>query len=312
MAIAPLYQVPATSASASPREVELDRPYYQATMRHLILRQPFWAFMIAAYGFSWTFWLLSFQVSGSPSVFLFHLAGFGPLIAAMVVVRDQGRSLRAWLVGLFKWRLHPGWYGFALGWPILLAAIASLGYRLLGYSLDFSLLPGRLGIYLPSLLLLAIAGGGNEEPGWRGLGLPVLQQRHRPIVATTVLGIVWALWHLPLLAVNPDVASGAIGPGQILFITTTTLISITTHAFWYTWLINRTGSVLLCILLHASYNAANGLLILIPDEALRGSSYQVLLILMTAVLIASVVGLLIHTKGRLGLSQAGILPARGR
>lgn len=95
-------------------------------------------------------------------------------------------------------------------------------------------------------------------------------------------------------------ASGAIGLGQILFIVIATLVSIATHAFWYTWLINRTGSVLLCIILHASYNAANGLLLLVPDEALRGSSYQTLLVLMTLVLIASVVALLVKTKGQLG------------
>lgn len=59
--------------------------------------------------------------------------------------------------------------------------------------------------------------------------------------------------------------------------------------------------MLLCIILHASYNAASGLLLLVLDEALQGSSYQTLLILMTAVLIASVVGLLIATRGQLGV-----------
>jgi membrane protease YdiL (CAAX protease family) len=68
-------------------------------------------------------------------------------------------------------------------------------------------------------------------------------------------------------------------------VVTVTLISIATHAFWYTWLMNRTGSVFLCILLHASYNAANGLLVLVPDDALQGNTYQTLLALMTGVLI---------------------------
>jgi membrane protease YdiL (CAAX protease family) len=93
---------------------------------------------------------------------------------------------------------------------------------------------------------------------------------------------------------------------DILLIAGVTLISIATHAFWYTWLMNRTGSVLLCILLHASYNAANGLLLLVPDEALQGNSYQTLLALMTGVLILSVVGLLVKTQGQLGAARTGM------
>lgn len=266
-----------------------------------IRHHPYLAFVGLAYLWSWTFWLIALGTEIGPvALFCFHLAGFGPLIAALIVLKAQGRSLWPWLRHRFKWRLHVGWYLFALGFPILLVAIVSLIYRLLGNPLDFSLLPDRLATYLPSLLLLALIGGGNEEPGWRGLGLPILQRYHSPFVATCILGLVWALWHLPLLATNPDVASGAIGLGPTLLITGVTLISITTHAFWYTWVMNRTGSVLLCILLHASYNAANGLLLLVPETALQGRSYQLLLTLMTSVLIVSVAALLMRTQGKLG------------
>lgn len=270
-------------------------------MNPLICRRPFVSFSIAAYCFSWTFWLISVEIpEGAISLLLFHLAGFGPLVAALVVLKAQGRSLHLWLHCLFKWRLHPGWYLFAFGFPILLIVIVSLIYQLLGNSLDFSDWPTRLLAYLPTWLGLALVGGGNEEPGWRGFGLPTLQQRYSPFVATCILGLVWALWHLPLLAANPDVVSGAMSTRDILLVAGVTLVSITTHAFWYTWLINRTGSVLLCIILHASYNAANSLLLLVPDEALRGSSYQSLLIVMTLALITSVAVLIVITKGQLG------------
>jgi membrane protease YdiL (CAAX protease family) len=272
-----------------------------------IRRQPFFTFAIAAYGFSWTCWLLSFWLSNRViATTLFYLAGFGPWIVAMVMLKAQGRSLCGWLRSLFKWRLHPGWYLFALGFPVLLVAIVSLIYWRLGNTLDFTVLPSRLGAYVPTLLLIAIVGGGNEEPGWRGFGLPTLQQRYSPFMATGILGIVWAFWHVPLLATNPDVASGVASTQDIMLIAGVTLLSIATHAFWYTWLMNRTGSALLCILLHASYNAANGLLVLVPDDRLQGNSYQTLLALMTGVLILSVVSLLIKTHGQLGLSRAAI------
>ena len=108
------------------------------------------------------------------------------------------------------------------------------------------------------LLLLAIIGGGNKESGWRGFRLPALQQRHSPFVATSILGVVWAFWHLPLLATSPDVAIDAASPRDISPIAGIMLSSIATQVFWYTWLKNWTGSVLLYILLHASYNTING------------------------------------------------------
>ena len=38
-----------------------------------------------------------------------------------------------------------------------------------------------------------------EEIGWRGFALPRLQKRHNALIATLIVGILWALWHLPLV-----------------------------------------------------------------------------------------------------------------
>src|SRR5947199_3415499 len=41
--------------------------------------------------------------------------------------------------------------------------------------------------------------GLGEEPGWRGFALPHLQARFSPFLASLVLALVWAIWHLPLM-----------------------------------------------------------------------------------------------------------------
>lgn len=41
-------------------------------------------------------------------------------------------------------------------------------------------------------------GGGQEEIGWRGFALDRLLRRHNDLVASLILGVVWALWHVPL------------------------------------------------------------------------------------------------------------------
>lgn len=47
-------------------------------------------------------------------------------------------------------------------------------------------------------VLLALVGGGKEEFGWRGWLQSALQQHISPLLAAVIVGVVWAIWHLPL------------------------------------------------------------------------------------------------------------------
>ena len=166
------------------------------------------------------------------------------------------------------------YYAYALSLPVLLAVIVNLALVALGERLDLSLVVERAPAYVQTLLLTAVIFGGQEEPGWRGFALPRLQQRHTPLVATLILGLGWGIWHVPLY--GPD---GFVVPLVL--------------AFYYTWLYNKTRSVLLCILLHASFTPAQDHLLLTADSPLVDA-----VVLSTYVLGA---GLLIAlTRGRLG------------
>lgn len=267
------------------------------------MRHPFLVFVLIAYAISWSAWIFGIsQGAGWLSTLGHYAGGFGPLVAALVVTIALGRDPWAWIKGLFKWRVGIGWYAFVLGFPVLLVVIASGLFVALGYSIDLALLPERLASFLPLYLVMALIGGGNEEPGWRGFGLPTLQAAMTPFRATLLLGIVWAFWHFPLLWGDPMVRAGEVPLPQLAAQVALLLVSVTAHAFWYTWLINRTGSVLLCILLHAGYNTANGLLVLVPETDMAAGAEAVLLPLMTGVVLGSVLILLAATRGRLGLA----------
>jgi membrane protease YdiL (CAAX protease family) len=230
-------------------------------------------------------------------------AQFGPALAALAAVGLTGVSLRDLLRSILRWRVAPGWYAVAV--PVGLIAVQTALYGLLGNPVDLASVPGRVTGFLPTALMLTLIAGLGEEPGWRGFALPRLQSGLAPVAATLVLGGVWAVWHLPLVFVDPRFSHGftsAAAPQVLLALLT--MITITLNAFFYTWLYNRTGSVLLCALLHGGFNASIGLFPASLD-LLQRWVYVSLLVVQCATLLVAVAALVAATRGTLGYGAKG-------
>jgi membrane protease YdiL (CAAX protease family) len=247
-------------------------------MSQWVTRHRFMTYVALAYGISWTLWGIA-SIGGGRVPFL--LGALGPTAAAALVTRYTGGSLRAWISPLGRWRAPARWWAFALGLPALLYSVVSLTLQLLGEPVTWSLAADRLPGYAATFLFVLVLGGAMEEPGWRGFGLPTLQLSHSPIVATFMVGLAWGFWHVPLY-----------GPAG--FVIPTVL------AFFYTYLWNRTGSLLLCVLLHASFTPAQDHLILMARDRAYTSALDSpdWVILGTYVVAAAV--LVLVTRGRLG------------
>lgn len=136
--------------------------------------------------------------------------------------------------------------------PVMILAAWGLA-ALLGLGVEFpglweSPLLEVLPLYALTFGLTAVAQGGNEEPGWRGLLQPELQKRFSPLVAALFVSVVWSLWHLPLYLNGfypGDLLGGMLG-GFIYRI----LLSV-----FLAWFYNRSqGNLFVMIFLHTAFN----------------------------------------------------------
>jgi membrane protease YdiL (CAAX protease family) len=131
---------------------------------------------------------------------LFYLAVYAPAIAALTLVlyRHGIDGTRRFLSRLLLWRVSIQWYVLLIVVVPLVFYVAAL-VKEGTYDTLFPF-PSVL-TYLLALLLMAIKGP-IEEIGWRGLALPLLQRSMAPIWAALVLGVIWAVWHLPAFLLN--------------------------------------------------------------------------------------------------------------
>jgi membrane protease YdiL (CAAX protease family) len=90
----------------------------------------------------------------------------------------------------------------------------------------------------------------GEEIGWRGLLVPELSKRFSFTVTALLSGVVWAVWHYPLiLLADYNNAGASTWYGLVCF--TVMVIGI---SFAFAWLRLKSGSLWTAVLLHASHN----------------------------------------------------------
>ena len=170
------------------------------------------------------------------------LGTFAPAIAAFIVAgTTEGRTgIKALLGRIAIWRVGLRWYASAIGIPLMAGVMTVLAAKALGTQVTTQ--PIAL-LMAPLFVLLAF----GEEIGWRGFALPGLMQSHRPITAVLILGVVHALFHVPLW-----IAPGLTQPAYTFM---SFVISSLCFSVVWTWLfMHARGSVLIATLFHASIN----------------------------------------------------------
>ena len=275
---------------------------------------PLTGFVVLAYAGSWVFWVpfiplqrliptQSYNYAAAGAGQLALLAG--PFLASLIMTRLTTGSLRAWVSSFKRWHVPPASYALALiAIPVVIMAASAV---LPGKEAGTPSFVGPAVVIGPLIQAVAFLIGGpiQEEVGWRGFALPILQERIRPLQAAVVLGLIWGGWHLPQFFVSAwetphNNASDVLG---FFAFTVTSSIVIS-------WITNLArGSVLLAILAHNSINWA-----LTTWSGITGQQATTIWPATAGMAVLAVVAL-IATRGRLGLAtpaeSASAEPANG-
>lgn len=257
-----------------------------------------WWYYGLVFGWAWGLGLL-FAVASGPMERMFGPVSLGnPLIfltvwsptilAFAVTAATSGRAgVREFLGRTFRWRVPVRWYLAAT----LGVALVALSARFLQSFLTHSPPPPLFALArwpefaMSGLALLVLDPGPiGEDPGWRGFALPRMLDRFHPTTGALLLGVIWAVWHLPafLFSGMPQ-SSLPLGWFCLSMVSASVLMS------WVT--IKARGAVLPAILMHWAFNRFS-------DLGQDGAMYAALAYAVVAL------GVIIGTRGTLGFRRA--------
>ncbi len=226
----------------------------------------------------------------------------GPPVAGLVLtgVVSGRRGYAELFKSLRRWRVDARWYAVALLTAPLVATAVLLGLTLT--SSDY--LPAivttndKMSLLLVGLIT-GLLGGFGEELGWTGFVIPRLRLRHSVMATGLFVGVLWGVWHF---LVTPAWIAGTYA-GELplaLFLAANGVLALigylTPYRVLMVWLYDRTGSLLLVSMMHASL-IGTALFILSP-ATMAGEVYVTWCIVLGAAFWLVVAGLRVASRNQ--------------
>ena len=226
------------------------------------------SYCVATFGISWG-GIAALLVSGSVALDAEHLAlilglGYvamlaGPVIAAIALraLIDGRPGVRALRAAAIRWRVGLGWWMVAL-----LTAPLSISALLWSLSLFSPAYVPRLVLEADPVALLqfvavtAVLTGVFEEIGWTGSATPLLLRRHGVVRTGLILGLLMAVWNLPIVLLK-ELSVPTLGVVPLsLFLAVSLITWQTAYRVLLVIAYDRTRSVLLAMAMQTSLVAA--------------------------------------------------------
>lgn len=223
----------------------------QLVVSRIMLRGTTSSFFALAFALTWTLQVPGVLarrglLPGDPAVYLpaAMLGIFGPLMAAVYFTwSERGRpGVNALLFGSLARRVSFKWCVLGLLVPGALLSLILWTLRAAGRTGEWLFVPNA------GQLIAALVISYAEEVGWRAFALPRLTARYGSFVASCILGVLWAVWHVPMfLAVGIPLS---LAPVMLLYFVGASLFI--TYVYF-----GSGGSLLVAVLAHLGAHLDN-------------------------------------------------------
>jgi uncharacterized protein len=187
-----------------------------------------------------------------------------PALAGMLTLRLNGRSLAdlGWKWGETKYQIQ-SWYIPLLYASIAYAMVWTLGFGGLGNPGFMRALVEQMHLGGPAWvsvtlaivltgvygLIRSVASALGEEIGWRGFLVPELSRSMSFTATAFISGVVWSLWHYPILIFGDYNAGTPTWYGLTCF-----TVMVIAMSFVFAWIRLKSGSLWTGAILHGSHN----------------------------------------------------------
>lgn len=185
----------------------------------------------------------------------------GPTVSGLLLTRlvHGPRGLADLRSRLLRWRIGLYWYAIAM-----LTAPVLMMTTLFALSLASpAFLPGIVvaddkAARLAVGLAVGLAAGFFEELGWTGFAIPALRARRGLFATGAIVGMCWGAWHLLVNLWALETTAGALPRSLHLAALAVGLVAGSLPAFrvLMVWVYERTGSLLVAMLMHLSLTAS--------------------------------------------------------
>ena len=168
------------------------------------------------------------------------------LVALLLTFRSQGSiGVRKLLRRTVMTEAPARLYVLAVSYIVVIEIVAAALHRVVaGAWPPFG--AGSL-VLIPLSIAFSTPFQAGEEIGWRGFALPRLADRFGLRLASVLLGILWAIWHLPQFYI-----AGGDSYHQAFIVWAAQVVAMSVA---FAWLYAKSGgSLLLVMLMHAAIN----------------------------------------------------------
>ncbi len=248
-------------------------------IRSAIRRHPLPAYFVLTFAISWGAMLALIILGGGglvpseeraeellPWAVAAVVAGPFPAALLCTAISDGLPGLRDLRTQFLRWRVNWSWYALAFfGAPVMGLGVLFL---LLPASSQFA--PGVVDSSNPVALAFSGAGVGLvagifEEAGWTGFATPRLRRRYGILAAGLLLGFLWGAWHYITALWGSGTASGSMSVPLFSAMMLFYVAVLPPYRVLMTWVYDRTRSLPVAIVMHASLTG-NVLYTLMPPD----------------------------------------------